>query len=289
MRKIIIIGESTLRIDFDGAAPRSSAPDGVLLNTAAALGSLGHPVSFVSEIADDHVGKILLRFLDDAGVDTHSVDTYTGGATQLKLAFADGTSSRYGSYHDSGFTVVWPRIDPDDILLFGGNYALDHRSRPRLFEIVKYARERRATVIYVPDFEASRVRNITHLMPAILESFEAADMAVTTPTDLQAIFNTTDAAAAFRDHISFYTDTLLDISPAGLSILTLPSAIPLPPLDPMAALTPMPSPDPVPPFDQPPFPNCSVDGGSRQSTLPPASAPVALLSALIPALLAPPE
>ena len=231
MRKIIIIGESTLRIDMDGADPRSAAPDGVLFNTAAAIGRLGLPVSFVSEIADDHVGRILLRSLDDAGVDTHSVDRYTGGATQLKLAFADGATSRYGSYHDSGFTVVWPRIDPDDILLFGGNYALDHRSRPRLFEIVKYARERRATVIYVPDFEPARVSNITHLMPAILESFEAADMAVTTDADLNAIFNAPDAATAFHDHISFYTDTLLDISRDGLSILTLPSASPLPPFD----------------------------------------------------------
>lgn len=241
MRKIIIIGESALRITFHGNTPVASDPCGVLLNTAALLGRRGRPVSFVSELAADQVGDIILGFLTDAGVDTHSVDRFTGGSTQLQLSFDNGRTSRYGDYRDAAFTVVWPRIDPDDILLFGGNYAVDPRSRARLFEMVRYARERRATVIYVPDFDPARVRNITHLMPAILESFEAADIAVTTSTDLSAIFGLSDPAKAFRDHIAFYTDTLLNLaspdSESGcgetaptLSVHRLPSAAELPAL-----------------------------------------------------------
>ncbi len=215
MRKIIIIGECALQITFDGTAPVASAPHGVLLNAAAAIAASAQQVSLVSEIASDPVGDIILRYLNDAGVDTESVDRYTGGATQLHLLFSDGKSSRYGAYHDSGFTVVWPRINPGDILLFGGNYALDPRARTRLFDIVRYARERNAKVIYVPDFEPARVRNITHLMPAILENFEAADIAVTTSADLRAIFRAKDPDEAFRDHISFYTDTMYNLSHDG--------------------------------------------------------------------------
>ena len=116
MRKIIIIGECALQITFDGTAPVASAPHGVLLNAAAAIAASAQQVSLVSEIASDPVGDIILRYLNDAGVDTESVDRYTGGATQLHLLFSDGKSSRYGAYHDSGFTVVWPRINPGDIL-----------------------------------------------------------------------------------------------------------------------------------------------------------------------------
>jgi fructokinase len=229
MRKIIIIGESTLSISFNGSTPIASAPHGVLLNTAAELARAGLPVSFVSEIANDPVGEIIRSYLDNAGVDTHSVDTFTGGSTQVKLNFSDGRSSRYGSYHDSAFTVVWPRIDPDDILIFGEYYSLDPRDRARLFEIVRYAAERRATIIYVPDFDAARVRNITHVMPAIIENFEIADITVTTPADTLGIYNCADTARAFADHIAFYTHTLLNLNPDG-TVLTLrtPDAAPLP-------------------------------------------------------------
>lgn len=231
MRKIIIIGECALQITFDGTTPVGSAPHGVLLNAAAAIAAARQQVSLVSEIASDPIGDIILSYLNDAGVDTSSVDRYTGGATQLQLLFSDGKSSRYGAYHDSGFTVIWPKINPGDILLFGGNYALDPRARTRLFDIVRYARERNAKIVYVPDFEPARVRNITHLMPAILENFEAADIAVTTSADLMAIFRSQSPDEAFRDHISFYTDTMYNLSPdSRLTTHSLASPDTLPPL-----------------------------------------------------------
>ena len=219
MHKIIVIGESTLRVDFKGTAPVASYPSGVLLSAAARLASLALPVSMVSEVAADPAGDIICDFLRGYGVDTHSVDRFTGGSTQVELAFADGRVSRYGTYHDTGFTVVWPRIDPDDILIFGGYYALDPRARERLFELVSYAHERSAVVVYVPDFDPARVRNITHVMPAILENFEVADIAVVNAADLSAIFRSADAAQAYREHVGFYVDRMLNLDPDGALML----------------------------------------------------------------------
>lgn len=230
MRKIIIIGESALQISLDGNRPIEAFPCGTLLRAAALLGRAGHAVTFVSEAATEPVGDIIVRYLADAGVDIHSVDRFTDGTTPLRLAMADGRAVRYGTYGEATFTVVWPRIDPDDILLFGGNYALEPRCRQRLFDMVRHGRERRATIVYVPDFDPTPVRNITHLMPAILESFEAADIAVTTAADHRAIFNDPDAATAFRNHISFYTNAMLDLSDGRVSAYCLPDVQPLPPI-----------------------------------------------------------
>lgn len=220
-RKIIIIGESSLEILFTDDIPGESFPGGVLLNAAARLGSDGRQVSFVSEAANDHVGDIIVNFLQSNGVDVRSIDRYTEGTTPVKLIFngaegQTGSSVRYGSYPLESFGVVWPRTDPDDILVFGGNYCVDPRGHDRIYDIVKYAAERHAIVVYVPNFDMNRVHRITKVMPAILENFESSNIVVTRTADLRDIFNKENAAKAFSDHVSFYSFNMVNYdSPTG--------------------------------------------------------------------------
>ena len=211
-RKIIIIGESSLDVIFDSDRPTASYPGGVLLNAAACLGAKKHQVSFVSEAANDHVGDIIVRFLESNNVEVRSIDRYTEGATPVRLIFRGDTESavRYGSYPQESFGVVWPRIDPDDIVVFGGNYSLDPRGHDRIYDIVKYAAERHAIVIYVPNFDISRVNRITKVMPAILENFESSNLVVTRTADLRDIFGKESDEKAFKDHVSFYSFNMIN-------------------------------------------------------------------------------
>ncbi len=216
MRKIIAIGECVLDVIFRENRPELSAPGGLILNIAANLGRRRIPVSFVGEAARDRVGDILVEALTANGVDTASIDRYTDGVTPASLIFhnqGDDALSivRYGRNNNDSFDVVWPRIDADDILIFGGFYAIDPRVRPHLFEIVKHAAERKAIIVYVPGFAPEKEPRITRVMPSILENFEIADIVVTRNRDLNNIFGNGDDASAFKSHISFYTHDFINI------------------------------------------------------------------------------
>lgn len=215
MRKIIAIGECVLDILFDGDVPRASLPGGLILNVAANLGRIGREVSFVGEAARDRVGDMIIGSLKSSRVSVDHIDRYTEGVTPSSFIFreSDGTPQivRYGRYNNDSFDVVWPRIDKDDILIFGGFYAIDPRVRPHLFEIVKHASERKAIILYVPGFAPEKEPRITRVMPAILENFEIADVVITRNRDLNTIFRTPDDAAAYKNHISFYAHDFINI------------------------------------------------------------------------------
>ncbi len=223
MRKIILIGECELNVLFRNDHPWRALPGGILLNSAAALGNRKYDATFVSEAATDHVGDIIVDFLTVHGVATHSIDRFTEGHTSSVLTFTSDHGDvrhcvRYKQYPQQSFGVVWPRIDPDDIVIFGEPYSIDERVRARLFDIVKYASERRAVIIYVPAIDNSRVTRITRVMPAILENLEISDIVVTDRKSLATIFNKDDDKAAYNDHISFYSFNHVNIDFETLSI-----------------------------------------------------------------------
>ena len=220
MRKIIVIGECCLNVIFRDDRPWRSMPGGVLLNAAASLGDNKLDASFVSEAANDHVGDIIVNFLDGHNVTTRSIDRYTDGATPSTLVFTSDHGEiihkvRYTRYPEQSFDTIWPTIGPDDIVIFGESYSLDTRVRSRLFDIVRYAAERHAIIIYAPAIDGQRISRITRVMPEILENLEIADIIITDTANLSTIFNKTDDAAAYNDHISFYSYTHLNLNPVS--------------------------------------------------------------------------
>lgn len=210
MRKIIAIGRCGLDIMMEGTVPVCARPGGRIPNAAASLASMGRHVSMVGEAGRDRVGDMVVGFLDRHGVNTRSVDRFTEGLTPTSLLFTpSGDTVDYPGGPDGEMDVVWPRIDRDDILIFGGYYAIDPRVRRRLYEIVAYAREREAIIIYLPGFNPREVTRITKVMPAIFENLELSDIAVTRPEDIKTIFGTDDADHAWHDHLSFYLPVML--------------------------------------------------------------------------------
>lgn len=219
MKKIICIGECVLDIVFKDRVPVGSMAGGRIVNAAALLASEGLPVKMIGEASADGVGDIVVNFLESAKADTSSVDRFTEGVTPTLLYIPDDgrrmTVTRYESYPDDCFDVVWPRIDAGDILVFGGFYALDPRMRARLVQLLSYARERSTVIIYLPGFLPSQAPRITRVMPAILENLEAADLVITRDQDISTVFGTSDAAGCYADHINFYCNSLINISPTG--------------------------------------------------------------------------
>lgn len=220
MKKIICIGECSLNIILDhNGMPQGSMPGGRVANAAAILALNKFNTVLASEAAADAIGDTLITHLTACGVDVRSVDRYTEGRTTLNILVQPAQESenampsliRYEKYPDEAFDIVWPRIDPGDIVLFGGFYAIDARMRPRLSKLLAYASERKALLVYLPGFLPQQEPRITRVMPAILENLELADLVITRNKDLSLIFGIEHPQTCYHDHIDFYCRSLINI------------------------------------------------------------------------------
>lgn len=203
--KIIVIGESWLEIGFRNGTPTSIQPGGVLLRAASQLASNGEEVVFLSEIGIDKVGTIIADKLSAAGVDIAKSDRHTI-KTPVVLSF-DGAKSRYGIADDGeGFDIIWPRVEKEDIVVFGGYFAIDPRIRRQLWAFMTNVVDHDATVVYVPDVADDRIPRITKVMPYVYENLEISNRVVTMPADLVALFNHDEAERARRENFDYYVD-----------------------------------------------------------------------------------
>ena len=216
MRKVIAIGESVLDTVFKGGQPVKAMVGGRIANAAAMIASQGIECHMVSECATDSVGDIVVQFLASHGVDVHSVDRYTDGTTPFAAIFEDDDHPKcivnYGRYPAGDrFNVVWPRIDKDDIVIYGSLYAVEQPQRERMLELLQYAKERKAILVCLPGLQHGIGYRITHVMPAIFENMDLANIIVTHDTDINTIFAGETVDEAFRNHFEFYDNLSLHI------------------------------------------------------------------------------
>lgn len=215
MQKIIIIGQSCLTISFPQGAVLPcqpvATPAGPLLNSAAMLASSGHTVSFISEAARDFLGTLLVNFLKSKNVNTDCIDLFAdGGVTAVDFTTPGEATVPMRIYPgNQPFNATWPRIDSGDIVVFGGFFALNQRSRPQVVEIVNYARSRGALTIYLPGFDPHTEPRITRIMPSLLDNLELSDIILASTVQLNHLFNIAEPKQCFDRHIKFYCNTMV--------------------------------------------------------------------------------
>lgn len=213
--KIIIIGESRLEIDFNNSTPTGTRPGGVFLSAARQLALKGHNVIFLSEIGTDKPGEIIANTLTEARVDISQADRHIV-KTPIVLNF-NGTTSRYSADDDGeGFDIIWPRVESEDIIVFGGYYAVDPRIRHQLSSFIANAVERKSTIVYVPDVADDRIPRITKVMPYVYENLEMANRVITLPRDLNILFNHNDDQRARTENFAYYVDNYTHLADANL-------------------------------------------------------------------------
>lgn len=121
MRKVIGIGETVLDIIFKENKPVEAVPGGSIFNAITSLGRCGINTSFISEAGNDHVGKYIVDFLKDNGVNADNVTTFPDSKSPVSLAFlndkndADYIFYKEHPHHLLDFT--YPEIKPDDIVI----------------------------------------------------------------------------------------------------------------------------------------------------------------------------
>lgn len=208
MRKIIGIGESILDIIFKNQQPSHAVPGGSTFNTLISLGRLGVPAIFISEIGHDVVGDMILDFMQKNHVATENLDIFYEGKTPISLAFLDENNEAkylfYNQFPEDRLNFAWPRIDKDDIIVFGSYFALNPALRDRVREFVEFAKERKAIIYYDPNFRNAHAHEAVKLMPSVLENLEYADVVKGSTEDFNNLFHMTDPQKLYIDHIKFY-------------------------------------------------------------------------------------
>ena len=219
MRKVIGIGETILDIIFRNNRPHTAVPGGSTFNGLISLGRLGVPVSFISEVGNDHVGDIIRDFMKENNLSTRYVDRFPDGKSPISLAFLDNDSNAdytfYKDYPKQRLDVPLPEINEDDLFIYGSYYSLNPALRERMVEFLDYARQRKAILYYDPNFRKAHAHEAIHLAPTLLENFEYADIIRGSDEDFLNIFGEADSEKVYTDHIRFYCDRFITTHGAG--------------------------------------------------------------------------
>ena len=181
-RKIIGIGETIMDIIFKNGQPTAAVPGGSVFNSVISLGRLGQTVTFISETGNDRVGRIILDFLKDNGVNNENVCVYYDGRTPISLAWLnennDAEYEFYKNYPKARLDVIWPRVERNDIVIMGSYFVLNPVLRSKVLEFLRYAKEREAIIYYDFNFRDNHKGEAMKLYPDILENLEFSEKEV---------------------------------------------------------------------------------------------------------------
>lgn len=213
MRKIVGIGEAILDIIFKNDQPYAATPGGSIFNALVSLSRLGIPVSFISEVGNDQVGKLITTFMERNGLSTDYIDRFPNGKSSVSLAFlCEKSEANYLFYRNctqQRLNVSFPEINEDDIFIYGSYYSLNPLLRKWMVEFLDYARDRKAILYYDPNFRNAHAHEAIRLTPTILENFEYADIVRGSDEDFFNIFGQTDLDKVYKEYIRFYCDCFI--------------------------------------------------------------------------------
>ena len=223
MRKVIGIGETILDIIFRDEQPTAAVPGGSVFNGMVSLSRMGVPVRFISETGNDRVGRIILRFLEENGIPTDSVNVFPDGKSPVSLAFLNERSDAeyifYKNYPAQRLDVDYPPVEKDDIVVMGSYYALNPVLRPKIVELLEQARQKQAIVYYDPNFRSSHQSEAMKLASTIIENMEYADIVRGSQEDFYYMYGLTDAGKVYKDKVSFYCPNFLCTAGGGQVML----------------------------------------------------------------------
>ena len=209
MRKVIGIGETVLDIIFKGDQPIQAVPGGSAFNAIISLGRAGVPAMFIGEAGNDRVGRYVKKYLTDNGVDATNVNTFPESKSPISLAFLDEENdAEYIFYKDhlhDQLDFVYPKVQPDDVVIFGSFFAINPVVRPQVVGFLDYAKQHGAILYYDVNYRASHRNDLMKVTPNLLENYELADIVRGSDEDFEVMYRKKDADSVYRSEISFYT------------------------------------------------------------------------------------
>lgn len=219
MRKVIGIGETILDIIFQNNQPSMAVPGGSVFNSMISLGRLGVDVSFISETGNDRVGNTILDFMRNNNLPTVYMSVFPDGRSPISLAYLDQNHDAdylfYKDYPAQRLDVTFPKINEDDIVVFGSYFALNPVLREKVTELLEEAKEKKAIIYYDVNFRSTHKDEAIRLAPTIIENLEYASLVRGSKEDFINMYKIDDVDRIYKEKISFYCPNFIRTSGAG--------------------------------------------------------------------------
>ena len=208
MRKVIGIGETTLDIIFKDGQPISAVPGGSAFNAIISLGRAGVNTTFIAETGNDRVGRCIIDFLKENGVNADYINVFPDSKSPISLAFLDEENNAdylfYKDHPHDRLEFVYPEVNTDDIIVFGSFFSVNPVVRPQVADFLEYAHKRGAILYYDVNYRASHKDEIMKITPNLIENLEYADVVRGSRDDFSILYRMPEAQHVYTAEISFY-------------------------------------------------------------------------------------
>jgi fructokinase len=202
MPSIFTFGETVYDIIFEDSQPVAARAGGAMLNTAVSLGRCSHNVTLLTEMGVDPVGRIILGFLRENGVNCSFIFPYQHSRTPVSLAFLDERKSAsytfYKHYPINRLEHPFPMPQAGDVVLFGSFYSLGTDIHDKVTGFIRKARGAGALVIYDPNIRKNHLEEVKTLMGPLQENISLAHIARGSEEDFENLLGTHDHEKAFQ-------------------------------------------------------------------------------------------
>ena len=208
MRKVIGIGETTLDIIFKDGQPINAVPGGSAFNAIISLGRAGVNTTFIAETGNDRVGRRIIDFLKENGVNADYINVFPDSKSPISLAFLDEENNAdylfYKDHPHDRLEFVYPEVNADDIIVFGSFFSVNPVVRPQVADFLEYAHKRGAILYYDVNYRASHKDEIMKITPNLIENLEYADVVRGSRDDFSILYRMPEAQRVYTAEISFY-------------------------------------------------------------------------------------
>ncbi len=180
----VVAGEALVDIVVPTEGEREQAPGGSPLNVAVGLSRLGIDTLLVTELGDDHDGRLVEEHLRGSGVRLHPDAVRGGHVTSTATARLDATGA---ATYD--FDLRWElgRVDlpqEADALHVGSVGALLRPGRDAVLDLVEAAARRGALVSYDPNARPALTPDAAQTWLDVQEVAASADLVKMSDEDL---------------------------------------------------------------------------------------------------------
>lgn len=208
MDRIIGIGETVYDIIFKNGQPVSATPGGSAFNALISVGRMGINCAMITNVGDDNIGDITLRYMEDNGVDTSLAFRQNGMKSHVALAFLDENDNAQYQFYKDHAGVDMPAMDINftdaDAVLFGSFFAINPGIRDITRALLTKAKQRGAFLYYDINFRASHIADIPSTLGNINENMSLSSVVRGSLEDFGYLYGTENVDEIYEKHIRPY-------------------------------------------------------------------------------------
>lgn len=201
MMDVVALGEllidfACLSTDADGYPTMAAHPGGAPANFLAALTKFGARTALLGKVGTDAFGKMLLRTLEEAGIETRGIVTSDDVFTTLAFVTFDERGDRQFSFSrkpgaDTCLTfeeLNLSLIDEAKVFHFGTLSLTDEPARSATFRAVAYAREKGKLITYDPNLRKPLWKDLEEAKKQLIWGLQQADVVKISDEEVEFLF-----------------------------------------------------------------------------------------------------